>query len=207
GVVADVYQYGLDSEKTMQLYVPHAENAGGSMTLVIRTAAEPAALAPAVRSEVLAIDKDQPVSGVRTMEQILADSMAGRRFSMSLLTLFAGIALALAAIGVYAVLSYSVAERKHEFGIRLALGAPRRAVLWLIVKQGITRALAGAVAGVIAALGVARLLANLLFGVKGHDLATLSLAAIVITAVAFVACYIPARRAARLDPVIALKCD
>jgi putative ABC transport system permease protein len=207
GVVADVYQYGLDSEKTMQLYVPHAENAGRNMTLVIRSSLDPASLVPAVRSEAFAIDKDQPVSEVQTMEEVLADSMAGRRFSMNLMALFAGIALALAAIGVYGVISYSVAERRHEFGIRLALGARRGGLLWLVIRQAMTRAICGLAAGLAGSLVLTRLMAGLLFGVNARDPGTLSVASALLMIVALLACYIPARRATNTDPANALRCE
>jgi putative ABC transport system permease protein len=207
GVVADVYQYGLDSEKTMQLYVPYAENAGRNMTLVIRSGVDPARLVPAVRAQVFGIDKDQPVYGVQTMDEVLADSMASRRFSMNLMALFAGIALVLAAIGVYGVISYSVAERTHEFGIRLALGATRSAVMWLVIRQGMTRTLGGLAAGLAGSLLLTRLMAGLLFGVNARDPGTLAVTAALLTIVALLACHIPARRATNTDPANALRCE
>jgi len=191
----------------MQLYVPHAENAGGCMTLVIRSAIDPASLVPAIRAQVLAIDKDQPVYGVQTMDQVLAGSMASRRFSMEMMALFAGIALALAIIGVYGVVSYAVAQRRHEFGIRLALGARRRSVLWLVIRQGMIRTLAGVVAGLVGALASMRLLAGLLFGVNAQDFATLSVASSVLTVVALLASYVPARTATRTDPAVTLRAE
>ena len=207
GVVADVYQYGLDSEKTMQLYVPYAENAGRNMTLVIRSGVDPGSLVPAVRAQVFGIDQDQPVNGVQTMDEVLADSMASRRFSMNLMALFAVIALVLAAIGVYGVISYSVAERTHEFGIRLALGATRSAVMWLVIRQGMTRALGGLAAGLAASLLMTRLMAGLLFGVNARDPGTLSVTAALLTIFAFLGCHIPARRATNTDPANALRCE
>jgi putative ABC transport system permease protein len=207
GVVADVYQYGLDSEKTMQLYVPHAENAGRNMTLVIRSSVDPSSVVQSARAQVLAIDKDQPVSEVQTMDEVLAESMASRRFSMNLMALFAGIALAMAAIGIYGVISYSVAERKHEFGVRLALGASRGVVLWLVIRQGMARALAGLGAGLAGSVVLTRLMAGLLFGVNACDFDTLSVAAALLTIVALFACYIPARSATNTDPVNALRCE
>jgi putative ABC transport system permease protein len=141
------------------------------------------------------------------MEQVLADSIASRRFSMSLLALFAGIALALAAIGVYGVISYAVTQKKREFGIRMALGARRGEVLWLIVGQGMTRVLAGIGAGLAGALVLTRLMAGLLFGVKPTDPVTLLAAIVLLTIVALLACYIPARRATKADPAITLRCE
>jgi predicted permease len=207
GVVADVYQYGLDSQKTMQLYVPHAESAGGNMTLVIRCADDPLGLVAAVRSEVSAIDKDQPIAAVSTMDAVLSESMASRRFSMNLLAIFAAIALGLAVIGIYGVLSYAVTQRKQEFGIRLALGARRSDVLRLVVGQGMVRVFAGIAVGLAGALVLTRLIAGLLFEVKPADPVTLFAITVLLTLVALFACYIPARRATKTDPATALRCE
>ena len=141
------------------------------------------------------------------MDEVLADSMASRRFSMSLMALFAGIALVLAAIGVYGVISYSVAERTHEFGIRLALGATGSAVMWLVIRHGMTRALGGLAAGLAGSLVLTRLMAGLLFGVNARDPGTLSVTAALLTIVAFLGCHIPARRATNTDPANALRCE
>jgi len=141
------------------------------------------------------------------MDEVLADSMASKRFSMNLMALFAGIALVLAAIGVYGVISYSVAERTHEFGIRLALGASGSAVMWLVIRQGMTRALGGLAAGLGGSLLLTRLMAGLLFGVNARDPGTLWAAGTLLAIVALIACYLPARRATNTDPVNALRCE
>jgi putative ABC transport system permease protein len=207
GVVADVYQYGLDSEKTMQLYVPHAENAGGNMTVLIRCAVDPLSLVPAVRGELEAVDRDQPIAGINTMEGILSDSMASRRFSMNLLGIFAAIALGLAIIGIYGVLSYTVTQRSQEFGIRMALGARRSDVLRLVVGQGMLRVLAGIAGGLAGAAGLTRVMNTLLFGVRPVDLVTFLGVSLLLTLVALIACYIPARRATRTDPATVLRSE
>src|SRR5215831_8884139 len=205
GVVGDVYQYGLDSEKTMQLYVPHAENAGGNMTLVVRSSIDPLRLLPAIRLEVRAVDKDQPVYAVATMEQILADSMARQRFSMTLLAVFAAGALLLAAIGIYGVLAYAVMQRRHEFGIRLALGAQPRDVLRLVLRDGLVLVVIGMATGLAGAFAATRAMTSLLFGVVAADPLTLSGVALVLSGVALFACYVPARRATKVNPLVALR--
>jgi putative ABC transport system permease protein len=205
GVVGDVYQYGLDSEKTMQLYVPHAENAGGNMTLVVRSSIDPLRLLSAIRAEVRAMDKDQPVYEVATMEQMLADSMARQRFSMSLLAFFAAGALLLAAIGIYGVLSYAVTQRTHEFGIRLALGAKPRDVLKLVLRDGVVLVVIGMATGIAGAFAATRAMTSLLFGVVAADPLTFSGVAVVLSGVALFACYLPARKATKVDPLVALR--
>ncbi|MGH9764208.1 MAG: FtsX-like permease family protein, partial [Blastocatellia bacterium] len=205
GVVGDVYQYGLDSQKTMQLYVPHAENAGGNMTLVVRATAEPSAIGAAIRSEVLAIDKDQPVYGVASMDEVLGDSYASRRFSMNLLVVLAASALGLAAIGIFGVLSYAVTQRMHEFGIRLALGAERKDILKSVLWQALVLVSVGVAIGLAGAYATTRVVDNLLFGVKATDTVTYIAATILLSAVALVSAYIPARRAMKIDTLTAFR--
>ena len=205
GVVGDVYQYGLDSEKTMQLYVPYAVEPMGGVTLVVRSSTDPLRLVSAIRAEVRAVDQDQPVYEVATMEQILADSMARERFSMMLLAVFAAGALLLAAIGIYGVMSYVVAGRTREIGLRMALGADRRSVLRLIVGQGFTLTFIGLSVGALVAFGAARLLTSLLYGVGPSDPLTLSAVALLLGLVALLACLVPARRATKVDPLVALR--
>jgi putative ABC transport system permease protein len=174
------------------------------MTLVVKTRTAPEAMIAPVRREIRAADPDQAVFSIRTMDQLLADSIALRRFSMLLLGIFALLALLLAAIGIYGVLAHAVVQRTHEIGIRMALGAQMRDVLGLILRHGMMLTALGVLAGIAGALGATRLLANLLYGVTASDPATFVTIALLLGAVAFLACYLPARRAAKLDPVIAL---
>jgi putative ABC transport system permease protein len=173
--------------------------------LTIRVAGDPLSLAAAVRKEVQAIDPNQPIAAVRTMEQVVAESVGAPRYRTLLLGLFAFVALLLAAIGIYGVISYAVAQRTHEIGIRMALGAQPRAVHRLVIGQGIRLALVGVGAGLIGAVALTRLLAGLLFGVTATDPLTFAGVAVILTVIALLACWIPARRAARVDPMIALR--
>jgi putative ABC transport system permease protein len=175
------------------------------MYLVVRTGGDPTSVSGAVRGAVLGIDRDLPVFRVRTMEQYVADSMAQRRFAMFVFGIFAVIALVLAAVGLYGVMAYSVTQRTHEIGVRMALGARSRDVVSLVVRQGMTLAGIGLVAGLGAAYGLTRLMETLLFGVNARDLSVFGLIAVVLTAVAAVACFLPARRATRVDPLVALR--
>jgi putative ABC transport system permease protein len=205
GVAGDTKGNSLDSEAGAQMYVPHPQDATwGFMTLVIRTAGDPAAMAPAVRREVLSIDKDQPIYNVRTMEDVVAQSMGTRRASTLLFTVFAGAALILAAVGIYGVMAYSVTQRTQEIGIRMALGAQAGDVLRLVVRQGMVLTLIGIAVGMAGSLGLAKVIASLLFDVPATDPATFLGIPLLLIFVALIACYLPARRAARLDPTVAL---
>ena len=161
----------------------------------------------AVRSQVQAIDKDQPISHIRTLDELVARSVSQRRFNMLALAILAGVALLLAAVGLYGVMSYSVEQRAHEIGVRMALGAQTRDVLRLVVKQGMTLTLIGGLIGLIAALGLTRLIKNLLFGVSATDPVTFLVIAPLLALVALLACYLPARRATKVDPLMALKAE
>ena len=205
GIVGDVKHYGLDQATTMQTYEPYTQQTFPYMTLVVRTAGEPTNLNAAIRSEVLSLDKEQPVSSTKTLKQFFSASIAQQQFSMLLLAVFAGVALVLAAVGIYGVLSYAVTQRTHEIGIRMALGAGRRDVIRLIVGKGMLLTLIGIGGGVAAAFGLTRLMASLLFGVTATDVATFASVAGVLLAVALFACLIPARRATRVDPLVALR--
>jgi len=189
----------------MQIYVPHAQDSQWNfMTLVIRTAGDAAAFAPTLRREVQAIDKDQPVYNVRTMDDVVMNSLGTRRVSTQLFTVFAGAALLLAALGIYGVMAYSVTQRTHEIGIRMALGAQKSDVLGLVIRQGMTLSIIGVVVGIVGAFALTRLIASLLFGVEATDPLTFLAIPLLLLFVALVACYLPARRAARLDPKTAL---
>ncbi|HEY4563463.1 MAG TPA: ABC transporter permease, partial [Thermoanaerobaculia bacterium] len=207
GVVGDARYASLDGELHPMVYWTAPHLTYSAMTFVLRTAGDPADLAPAARREILAIDKDQPVSDVRTMESWLSESLARTRFGTLLLGAFAGLALTLAAAGLYGVMSYSVVQRQNEIGVRMALGARAKDVLRLVIRQGLTLALAGVALGLLGALALTRLLASLLYEVSATDPLTFAALALLLMAVSAIACYIPARRAARVDPLIAMRYD
>jgi len=205
GVMSNVKQSGLDKEAQMQIYLPEAQYPTSGMTLVVRASVDPNSLIAAVSHEIHAADRDLAIDSIATMEQLLASSISLRRFSMLLLVIFAGVALVLAAVGIYGVISYSVTQRTHEIGVRIALGATPGDILRLVVRQGITLALVGVGIGVLAACGLTRLLATLLYGVSSTDLATFSAISLLLVGVALVASFIPARRATKVDPMVALR--
>ena len=214
GVVEHVRHYGVDGEVPVesQFYVAmnqipknFMQNIAGRMSLLVRTSTDPASLAEPVRAQVMSTDRDQPVFNVRPMEEVVAASIAGRRFSMLLFTIFAAVALLLAAVGIYGVMSYSVAQRTHEIGIRMALGAKAADILRMVVRQGLLLALIGVGIGLTAAFILTRVMANLLFGIEAADPTTFLGIAVILTLVAAVASYIPARRATKVDPMIALR--
>ena len=207
GVVGDVKPRGLDLETKPQLYLPYAQKPTTAwfFTFTIRTETDPTTLAAAVEKEIATLDPNLPVANVRSMDQIVSTSLEQRRLTMALFGGFAVIAMFLAAIGVYGVVSYSVSQRTHELGIRLALGARSSHVLRLILQQGIALALIGVAAGVGAALMLTRLMRSLLFQVGTTDLATFVLVALGLVAVVLLACYVPARRATKVDPLTALR--
>jgi putative ABC transport system permease protein len=205
GVVGDTKTGSLTGEGGMQIYVPHAQDSQWNfMGLVIRTAGDPAAFATTLRREVQALDKDQPIYNVRTMDDVVMNSLGTRRVSMQLFAVFGIAALLLAAIGIYGVMAYTVTQRTQEIGIRMALGAQRSDVLGLVVRQGMTLAAIGVVAGLAGAFSLTRVMAALLFNVRPDDPTTYLAISFLLIVVAFLACYLPARRAAKLDPVIAL---
>jgi putative ABC transport system permease protein len=205
GIVGNVREMGLDSPAKPTVYWPYPELTYPRMTILARTSNDPLALVSAVRGELKQMDPEQPISNVATMDQLLADSLSRSRFTMLLLGLVAAIALLLAAVGIYGVIAYSVTQRTHEIGIRLALGAQRRHVLALILGQGIRLALAGIVVGLVCAFSLTQLLSSLLYGVNPTDPLTFVGVTLLLLGVAFLACYIPARRAMKTDPMVALR--
>ena len=205
GVVGDVKQYGLDGPRTMQLYLPLAQYPWGYMSLVVEAQGDLSAVGKDVRSEILAVDANLPVFDVRTLEGVLANSIALRRLTMLLLATFASIALTLAAVGVYGVVSYTVSQRTGEIGIRMALGAHRRDVMRLVLWQGSWLTLAGLAIGLIGAGLGSRVLQGMLFGVEPTDLVTFGGVALLLTAASLAACAVPSARATRIDPMVALR--
>jgi putative ABC transport system permease protein len=206
GVVGDT-KASLDTDAGAQMYVPYAQDATwGSLTLAMRTTtSDPSSLAPAVRNEIRSLDKSLPVYNVRTMDDVLAASVADRRTSMLLFSTFAVVAMLLSMIGIYGVTAYYVTQRTHEIGIRMALGAQLRDVMKLVLRRGVILALIGVAAGVAGALALTRLLSTLLFGVTAFDLTTFVTVSLGLIAVAVFACYVPARRATKVDPLVALR--
>jgi len=207
GVVKDVRHTALDTESRPQIYFPFTQFPSSFMTLVARTDDDPLKLVAAMRGQVQAIDKDRPISNVHTMEELMARSLSQRRFNLLLLAIFAGVALLLAAVGIYGVMSYSVEQRTHEIGVRVALGARTGDVLRLLLGQGMKLVAAGVAIGLAAAFALTRLISNLLFGVRPTDPATFAAIAILLAGVALAACYVPARRATKVDPMVALRCE
>ena len=204
GVVGSVKQYGLDIDGRMVVYYPEQQAADGDLYVVARTTGDPASVASAMVREIHAVDPGVPVIEVRTMQERLHDSLARQRFSMAVLGGFAGFALLLAAVGVYGVISYMVTQGTHDLGLRMALGAQQRDILGLVVRQGMTLTGVGIVAGLIGAFSLTRVMATLLFGVSATDAFTFSAVTLFLVAIALVASYVPAMRATRVDPVVAL---
>lgn len=205
GVAGAVRHERLDRETRQSIYVPYLQIPVRSMTVAVRTPGNPESLAGAVRREVLALDKDQPVTNVMTMDEVISRSVWQPRFYAMLFGIFAAVALILAAVGIYGVMSYAITQRTHEIGIRLALGAGRLNVLKLALGQGMRLALAGVALGLCAAYGLTRLMSGLLFGVSATDLGTFVSIAVLLIGVTLLACYIPARRATKVDPLVALR--
>jgi putative ABC transport system permease protein len=177
------------------------------MSLVVRAEGDPANMIRAVEKQVWAVDKDQPMYKIRTMEQVVGESQSSSRFTLAVLAIFAAVAMGLAAVGIYGVISYTVTQRTREIGIRIALGAERSDVLRLVVGQGTVLAVSGVAVGLGGALALTRVMRNLLFGVSATDPLIFAGAALFLAAVAMLASYIPARRAMRVDPMVSLRCE
>ncbi len=211
GVVRHTQHYGLDQEAPAEIYRPWLQGSKSvadgarAMDLIVKTSDKPESLVAAIKREVQAIDSEQPLGNVRTLESLLAESTAPRRFSLLLLGIFALVALLLGAVGLYGVMSYAVAQRTREIGIRMALGAQKGDVLRLVIKQGLMLSLGGVAVGLAASFALTRLMESLLFGVAATDPLTFAVIAALLTTVALVACYIPARRATKVDPGVALR--
>jgi predicted permease len=218
GVVGHIKQWGPGADAKaaieaqffypfMQLPEKLMRMAAGAVAVVLRTEGDPAAIMKPVRRAVAEIDLHEVIYNVQTMDDVIAGSLAARRLSMILLGVFAALALVLSCVGIYGVISYVVGQRTHEIGVRMALGAQSRDVMRLVVGEGIAMALLGVAAGIAGAFGLTRLMANQLFGVTAHDPLTFAAVAVLLTFVALIACYLPARRAVRVDPGVALRCE
>ena len=207
GVVGDVRHYGLQSEPTDEVYIPFAQLPIRESTVLIRTTADPAAMARRVAEEVLAIDPAQPVANVQTLEEVRGEALASPRLTTSLLLLFALLALCITAAGLGGVVAFSVSQRTQEIGVRMALGAGRGEVLGMVLREGLRLVALGLALGALAAVGLSRLMTGLLFHVESTDPITFSGMALVLTLIAAAACLVPARRAATVDPLVALRAD
>jgi putative ABC transport system permease protein len=207
GVVGNVRHAGLDGEPMPAIYRPYAQKDLGFLHLVVRTDGDPHGMTRALAAELQAIDPDQPLAAVRTLESILSSSISSQRFNMTLLATFAGMALILASLGIYGIISYTVSQRAHEMGIRVALGAQSRDVVQLVAKQGLQLTGLGLVLGLALALATSRALSTLVFGITTKDSLTFLAAPVILAVVALLACLLPAMRATKVDPVVALRCE
>jgi putative ABC transport system permease protein len=205
GVVGHTKQEGLDAENRLQLYLPYRQAGRAMLTFAVRTAGAPEQYVNQVRRAVQSIDPEQPLSNIRTMDELISRSVGQRRLSMMLLSLFSGIALVLASVGIYGLMSYSVAQRSRELGVRIALGAERLDVLRLVLRQGMSLALTGIVIGVGAAFGLSRLIESQLYGIHATDPTTFIAVAVLLGVTALTANLIPAWRATRVDPAVVLR--
>jgi putative ABC transport system permease protein len=206
GVVREVRKDGLDLDALPIMYLSaYQARPQPATSFVIRTQGDPQAQASIIRSEIWRLDSQQAIANINTLDNIIARSLSGRRFSMTIFSVFALIAVILASVGIYSVISYSVTQRVHEFGIRLALGAQRKNVLSMVVRQGMILALSGVAIGLIASFLLTRVISKMLYGVSPIDIATFLLASALSLTLAPLACLIPARRATRVNPLIALR--
>ena len=207
GLVGSLRHEGLDSDPRPEFFIPHAQNGSGSVIFVVRTAADPLAMIQAAKTALWKVSSSQPIYEIATIDQLVSGSLSERRFNLILLAAFALLALILATIGIYGVMSLATTQRTYEIGLRMALGAQRAEVLWLVLGGGLRLALAGIAIGTLAALAANRLLRGFLFGVTTTDPATYTAIAALLLLVGLLACFAPARRATRIDPVAALRCE
>ncbi len=207
GVVGHAMHEGLDADARVQLYYPYRQGGLGSMTFAVRTSGRPHLLARRIRQTVYSVDDDQPIAQVRTMDELIADSVGGRKLSTVLLGVFAGLALLLGSLGIYGVMSNLVTQRTQEMGVRMALGAMPRDLLGLVLRDGLVLIGIGVVAGILGSLALTRLIQNQLFGVRATDPVNFVVVVLILAAAALLAVCIPAYRATRLDPVLALRTE
>jgi putative ABC transport system permease protein len=207
GIVGDIKAEGLDEPNPPQIYMPLRQWPVSFMTVVLKTSVPPTSLTEAARAQVAAIDPNLPLSNIGTLDAIVAKSISQQRFYMTLLSVFAAVALVLAAIGIFGVLSYAVSQRTREIGIRMALGAQERTVIGLVVRQAMALVAAGVVAGTLLALYLSQTMTKMLFSVRPTDPTTFVSVAAVLAGVALLASYLPARRATRVDPIVALRSE
>jgi predicted permease len=205
GIVGNIKSDGFDQPAQPHIYYPLFQNPAYAMAIYLRTDVAPTAVTQSLREQVRALDRDLPVFGERTMTRVAAESLSRRRFTMQIVGLFGILALLMAAVGIYGVIAYSVTQRTREIGIRVALGASRSTILRWVLKQGLVLTMAGVVVGIVGALLLTRLLRSLLFGIGPTDIVTYGALAVLLTIVALIACYVPARRATKVDPLIALR--
>jgi putative ABC transport system permease protein len=206
GVAQDV-KHGLDMQSPLEFFRPYSQAAWPQMRVVVRTAANPATFINPIKQALARIEPDRAASGIRTMDEILYDSVGSRRFPMLLLVAFSVLALALASVGISGVVGFSVAQRTREIGVRMALGARKFDVIRLVLNRSMAAALIGVAAGLVASFGLTRFLTGLLFEVKPMDPLILGSSALILASVAFVACYLPARRATKVNPIVALRAE
>jgi putative ABC transport system permease protein len=205
GIVGDIRQLGLDAPPYPELFMPYAQWPSNEMSLVLRTGSETSALVPAVKEEIWRVDPDQPVTDIKTMDELVSTEASGRRFVLELIGVFAAIALVLAVVGIYGVVSYGTRQRTHEIGIRMALGARGQQILWLVAGQNARWLVVGIATGVASTLALTRLLAAYLYAVRPTDPLTFAAVSLLLLAVALIAVYVPARRATKVDPMVALR--
>jgi putative ABC transport system permease protein len=207
GVVGSVRHFSHDREPRPEMYAPYYQDPWPFMALLVRGEGDPRGLISPVRQQVLAVDSEQPVYGANTMERVLADSLQSRRFMAQLVALFAGVAIVLALVGIYGVISYTVTQRAHEIGIRMALGAQTGEVLRYVLSWGFRLVLGGTAVGLVIAIAVGRSISGLLYGVSSADPIIFAGATLLLVAAAAAATYVPARRASKVDPLVALRQD